>query len=121
MMDWLRRSLILSLLFCLFYAGLSFASSGTEVTADDSMEVIGEFTSDEIELGPRAISTKKKHTILFFMGATLLLLVITTAALGISMAVYGKQVFVWHMISAGLTVTLALAHGIAAVVWFFPA
>jgi hypothetical protein len=36
------------------------------------------------------------------------------------MGVYGKQVFVAHMITAGLSVTLAIAHAVAALVWFNP-
>jgi len=113
---------------CYFIAGFIFAfivaneaiSSTDTAASDNPMDVIAAFTDKEIDLGPRAISTEQKHTILFIMGSSLLVLVMTTAALGISMAIYGKQVFMWHMISAGLTVTLALAHGVAAVVWFFP-
>jgi hypothetical protein len=66
------------------------------------------------------ISTKEKHKILFFMGITLLLGVLVTAGLGIALGVYGKPVFVAHMLSAGLSVTLALIHAIVAIVWFFP-
>jgi hypothetical protein len=36
------------------------------------------------------------------------------------MALYGKRVFVAHMIFAGFSVTLAIVHSIVAVVWFFP-
>ncbi|MBL4852470.1 MAG: hypothetical protein JKY90_09395 [Gammaproteobacteria bacterium] len=115
-----RACCIAGLVSTLLYTGIVVASTDTTATADDAMDVMGEFTGKEINLGPRAISTKQKHTILFFMGSSLLLLVLATAVLGISMAVYGKQVFMWHMISAGLTVTLALAHGITAVVWFSP-
>jgi len=115
-----RHCLMASVFIAVLFGGLAMASTDTTTAPDSAMDVIKEFTGGEIDLGPRAISTKQKHTILFVMGSTLLLLVLTTAVLGISMAVYGKQVFVWHMISAGLTVTLALAHGIAAAVWFFP-
>lgn len=104
----------------LLFINIVFASTDTAASSENAMDVITEFTDKEIDLGPRAISTKEKHSILFLMGSTLLVLVLTTAILGISMALYGKQVFMWHMISAGLTVTLALAHGVAAVVWFFP-
>lgn len=114
------RTLAIALLLCLSASFTVLASTDTTSLSENSMDVISEFTDDDIDLGPRAISTKQKHTILFVMGVSLLCLIIATAVLGISMAVYGKQVFVWHMVSAGLTVTLALAHGIAAVVWFFP-
>jgi hypothetical protein len=66
------------------------------------------------------ISTKEKHKILFFMGIALLIGVLVTAGLGIAMGVYGKPVFVAHMLFAGLSVTLALIHAIVAIVWFFP-
>ena len=114
------HKLALVALLCFFCSHSVFASTETTSVSENSMDVISEFTDDQIDLGPRAISTEQKHTILFVMGFSLLVLVIATATLGISMAVYGKQVFIWHMICAGLTVTLALAHGIAAVVWFFP-
>jgi len=79
------------------------------------------FRRDEIVLGEAVkISNQRKHTILFIMGAALLVLIITTAALGISMVLSGKQLFVPHMIAAGLTVTLAVAHAVASTVWFFP-
>lgn len=107
-------------LVALLLTNIVLASTDTAVSADNAMDVITEFTDKEIDLGPREVTTEEKHTILFIMGSTLLVLVLTTAILGVSMAIYGKQVFMWHMISAGLTVTLALAHGIAAVVWFFP-
>ncbi len=113
-----RKLLLIGLLLSL--APIAFASTDTASVSDRSMDVISEFTEDEKDLGPRAISTKQKHMTLFVMGITLIILIVTTAVLGISMALYGKQVFLWHMICAGLTVTLALAHGVAAIVWFFP-
>jgi len=45
---------------------------------------------------------------------------LTTGGLGVAMVVYGKQVFVIHMIFAGLTMTLAVIHAIVGMVWFFP-
>jgi len=66
------------------------------------------------------LTTKEKHTILFVMGIALLIGILTTAALGVAMGVYGKPVFVAHMVAAGLTVTLAIVHAIVAIVWFFP-
>ena len=93
----------------------------TAVTSDGDRGVMEGFRRDEIVLGKAVkISDQRKHTILFIMGATLLVLIITTAALGISMVLSGKQLFVPHMIAAGLTVTLAVAHAVASTVWFFP-
>jgi hypothetical protein len=66
------------------------------------------------------ISDKKKHQVLFIMGIFLLIGIIGAAALGIAMAVFGKQVFVAHMVFAGFSVFLAIAHAVTAIVWFFP-
>ena len=58
--------------------------------------------------------------VLFMLGVPLLILLLITGALGIAMAIYGKQVFVMHMLCAGLTVTLAFVHVIVGLVWFYP-
>ncbi|MDH5693859.1 MAG: hypothetical protein OEZ47_12220 [Gammaproteobacteria bacterium] len=63
---------------------------------------------------------KKQHKILFYMGIALLVLIFITASLGVSMAFFAKQVFVHHMIFAGMTVFLSIAHAVVAVVWFNP-
>lgn len=68
----------------------------------------------------KSISLKDKYRIMFILGVTLLFLVLTTGGLGVAMVVYGKQVFVIHMIFAGLTMTLAVIHAIVGMVWFFP-
>jgi len=66
------------------------------------------------------LSDERKHQILFVMGVLLLVLLGFTAYFGIAMGIGGKDVFVPHMVSAGLTITLSLAHAVTAVVWFFP-
>ncbi len=66
------------------------------------------------------LSDHKKHVVMFLMGVPLLILILITGALGIAMVVFGKQVFMMHMIFAGLTVTLALAHVVTGLVWFYP-
>lgn len=88
---------------------------------DDALEIMETFNQQLLE-GQEVyeLTDEDKQTILFFMGIALLLLLIGTAYLGVSMVVFGKEVFVAHMICAGLTVTLGLAHAVAAVVWFFP-
>lgn len=57
---------------------------------------------------------------MFFLGVSLLILLLVTGALGIAMGIYGKQVFMLHMVSAGLTITLAFVHAIVGVIWFYP-
>jgi hypothetical protein len=61
-----------------------------------------------------------RRWIMFGLGLPLLLLLLATAALGVAMGVYGKPVFVAHMVCAGLTVTLAVVHVIVGLVWFRP-
>jgi len=63
---------------------------------------------------------REQHKVLFYMGVLLLLFVLLTAGFGVSMAMLGKEVFVPHMICAGVTVFLSIAHAVVAVVWFFP-
>lgn len=90
-------------------------------SANDAHTVLAPFIDQDKALGEAvAIEDKQKHLILFYMGVSLLFLVLTTAVIGLQMAVFGKQLFVQHMISAGFTVFLALAHAVTAIVWFFP-
>jgi hypothetical protein len=87
----------------------------------EDMSVMQSFAAQQAEEGEAVrISDKEKHKWLFLMGAALLLLLLTTAILGIAMGIYGKQVFVAHMVAAGFTVTLAITHAVAAMVWFYP-
>ena len=91
------------------------------VKANESQQVMQGFVNKEHVISEHVlIETKQKHQILFFMGITLLVLILATAGFGIAMAVFGKQVFVPHMICAGGTVFLAMAHAVTAIVWFFP-
>jgi hypothetical protein len=68
----------------------------------------------------KAISDNDKQRIMFMLGVTLLTMVLITGGLGIAMGLFGKQVFVAHMIFAGLSMTLAVVHAIVGIVWFFP-
>jgi hypothetical protein len=61
-----------------------------------------------------------RRWVMFALGAPLLLLLLATGALGIAMGIYGKQVYVAHMICAGLSITLAAVHAIVGLVWFRP-
>ena len=97
-------------------------AGGTEASGQHAdLNVMQAFAAQQSVEGEAVkISDKEKHQWLFIMGATLLILLLTTAMLGIAMGVFGKQVFVAHMITAGLSVTLAVAHAVAAFVWFNP-
>jgi len=114
----LSQSLLLPLLMVIA-APVSMAQDQQSV--DDSLEVMEIFKQDAMEKqASNELTDKEKHKILFYMGITLLILLCTTAYLGVSMVVFNQEVFVKHMISAGLTVTLGLAHAVVAIVWFFP-
>ncbi len=114
--------------FCLFVVVvLSVAAPGY---ADESVEqkveqqssgVLQAFENDRSAKSELvAIELKTKHLIMFLMGIPLLLLIIATVALGVAMVVYGKRVFVPHMVCAGLSLTLALGHAVVGIVWFYP-
>jgi len=105
----------------LVFGVLLFGFSGLTAYADEKAEVIQGFVEHQSEQhGVKAIPDKRRHQILFIMGAFLLIGIMVTVGLGISMALYGKEVFVAHTVSAGLTAFLAVAHAVAAMVWFFP-
>ena len=70
--------------------------------------------------GVTAIEEHEKQVIMFAIGSVLLLLLIGTASVGVAVAIFGKPLFLAHMILAGLTVTVALIHVVVGVVWFFP-
>ena len=74
----------------------------------------------ESETGVLKVETRKKHRILFLMGVGLLLAIVTTIGFGLAMVLGGKPVFFWHMLSAGVSLTLAIAHAVTAIVWFYP-
>lgn len=97
------------------------AQEGAQPPSDDTVEIMESFNQQALaEQRGYELTDEDKHKILFYMGVALLVLLCSTAYLGVSMVVFGKEVFVAHMISAGLTVTLGLAHAVAAAVWFFP-
>lgn len=98
-----------------------FSSDDVSNSADDSTAVMEIFNEQAIaEQEAFELSDNEKHQILFVMGIALLVLLGATAYFGIAMGVGGKDVFVPHMISAGLAITLSLAHAVTAIVWFYP-
>lgn len=92
---------------------------------EENSQVIQAFTAKPAEQPEEASleDSAQEHTkrvVMFAMGIPLLILLFATGGLGIAMGIYGKQVFVAHMICAGLTMTLALAHAVVGLVWFYP-
>ncbi len=95
--------------------------SNSHVQADDSSIVMEVFNEQALAKAEAyELSDERKHQILFIMGVALLVLLGLTAYFGIAMGIGGRDLFVPHMVSAGLALTLSLAHAVTAVVWFFP-
>lgn|SRR5487761_2189512 len=89
--------------------------------AGESAQILQEFNKQHMEVEhAKAISDKTKQRIMFLLGVSLLTLVLITGGLGLAMGLYGKQVFVAHMVFAALSVTLAIVHAIVGLVWFYP-
>jgi hypothetical protein len=100
---------------------LSIPLHAEERSAENNSQVMQAFTpKDDGESSVIPVEDKTKKVVMFVMGVPLLIFLLVTGALGIAMGVYGKQVFVAHMIFAGLSMTLALAHAIVGLVWFYP-
>jgi len=74
----------------------------------------------EDEVGILKVDAKKKHEILFFMGIGLLIGLLLTVTFGLGMVLDNRPWFLWHMLSAGFSVTLALAHAVTSIIWFYP-
>ncbi len=118
--------LVLFFLLCLGSVSVSWASTDTSskensIDEQNNSSVMQAFTSTEVKDSEIvAIEDETKRLVMFFLGVPLLILLIATVALGIAMGVYGKPVFLPHMICAGLSVTLALGHAVVGIVWFYP-
>ncbi|NOY62365.1 MAG: hypothetical protein GXP10_04285 [Gammaproteobacteria bacterium] len=93
-------------------------ASGSGGTEDNPQMVMVPFQGNIVEAA--ASDDVWKHEILFVMGVLLLTVIITTAVFGVRMAIFGADVFVPHMVLAGISVFLAVAHSVVAIVWFFP-
>lgn len=102
-------------------AGAVMAQTESAKSSDDGLVVMQQFNEQaEAESEVFKLTDKEKHQVLFVMGVTLLVLIGLTAYFGLAMGIGGKDVFVQHMVCAGLTVTLAVAHAVTSIVWFFP-
>jgi hypothetical protein len=111
--------LITAVLFLMF--ALPTARAEDNDQRGDSSRVMEAFEQQASQIKTDRPSTiQKKHLTMFLLGVPLLILLVITGALGIAMGIYGKRVFVLHMISAGLTITLAFVHAIVGVIWFYP-
>lgn len=118
------RSIVSSILCVVALAMLLFSVSSFSDDGDSNKEgvVIMEAFNQlsEEERLEAEIAEQTKHIIMFVMGIVLLVAIIATAGMGLGMALYGKPLVVPHMLGAGVTVFLSLAHAVTAIVWFYP-
>lgn len=102
-------------------AGTCQAAPAKGPSEGASSEIIMQQFAGDDEVSPqRKISTKRKHQILFLMGISLLVLLLITGTLGVAMGAFGKDVYLPHMIFAGLSLTLAIVHAATSIAWFWP-
>lgn len=110
------------LCFVILISLLAVAPAIAVDSADENnSQVIKQFVEkDTVESDILVIKDQQKRLIMFSLGVPLLVFILITGVLGVAMGVYGKQVFVAHMVFAGLSITLAIAHAVVGVVWFYP-
>lgn len=108
----------------LFMAGLFFLAAPALMhrahAAESNLQIVESFNQGDKVQNPNDPGSKRKREIMFIMGIPLLVMLISTAVLGIAMGVFGKKVFLAHMVLASLSLCLAVVHAIVGLVWFFP-
>ncbi len=114
------KALMLAWLFSLPGIAAAAGHAAESGAAQSSTAVMQQFATDDEVAPERRIETKRKHQILFMMGIALLVLLFLTGAFGVAMVAFGKDVFVPHMIFAGLSLTLAAVHAATSIAWFWP-
>ncbi len=115
------RSPVWLLLVALLLPWGAAGAGEASTEAQSTVRMMQQFTAQQDEeSAERKITLRSKHEILFWMGAGLLVGLLATGVFGLGMALFGKEWFVPHMISAGLTITLGIAHAVTAFVWFWP-
>ena len=120
MSSWLRTLLAASLLLPT-YLPVCLADDAPPASSNGP-QILEEFGRQQPQRPARAttIAEHERQVIMFTIGAVLLVLLISTASVGIAVAAFGKPLFLVHMILAGMTVTVAIVHVIVGLVWFFP-
>lgn len=99
------------------------ARAADSVQAGNGTQVLEAFDRQQVQRVNEgsALTDHKKHVIIFLIGLPLIILLLVTGGLGVAMGVYGKrQLFLPHMVLAGLTMTLAIVHVVVTLVWFYP-
>jgi hypothetical protein len=120
MSSWLRALFALCLLLPPYMPAC--VAQGAPPANSNGPQILEEFGRQQPQRPARAttIAEHERQVIMFSIGSVLLTLLIGTASVGIAVAVFGKPLFLVHMILAGLTVTVAIVHVIVGLVWFFP-
>ncbi|BCK88611.1 hypothetical protein MIZ01_2416 [Sideroxyarcus emersonii] len=115
------RSLFITLLASLSMMFVLPAHAEEAAHEGESAQILQAFNKQHRETEhAKSITDNDKQRIMFLLGVVLITLVMITGGLGIAMGVYGKQVFVAHMVFAALSMTLAVVHAIVGLVWFYP-
>lgn len=115
------RSLLIALVASLSIMFVLPAHAQEAAREGESAQILQAFNKQHRETEhAKSITDNDKQRIMFLLGVALITLVMITGGLGIAMGVYGKPVFVAHMVFAGLSMTLAVVHAIVGIVWFYP-
>lgn len=115
------RNVGIILVTSLLILNVNSANAEDANQAENSAKILQDFNlQHRNDIREKAIPQKEKQQIMFLLGVALITLVLITGGLGIAMGLYGKPVFVAHMVFAGLSITLAIVHAIVGVVWFYP-
>lgn len=115
------RSLLIALVASLSIMFVLPANAQETAHEGESAQILQAFNKQHRETEhAKSITDNDKQRIMFLLGVVLITLVMITGGLGIAMGVYGKQVFVAHMVFAALSMTLAVVHAIVGLVWFYP-
>lgn len=101
---------------------VSSVQAGVDTQSTNGAAVLEAFDQQQVQRVKQAseLNDRNKRLIMFTLAVPLFILLLVTGGLGIATGVYGKKLFIPHMVCAGLTVTLALAHAIVGIVWFYP-
>lgn len=117
--------LLLPLLFAFIQPSLAAVTNTQQEQSNigmqhdlSAMQGFNDLHQDEV--GILKVKLKKKHEILFFMGIGLMVGLLLTVMFGLGMVLDGRQWFLWHMLCAGFSVTLAIAHAVTSIIWFYP-
>ena len=124
--DWVSGGMLaLLLVLAACFTPSAWAATDTQAGNGDSNNgaaVLEAFDKQQVQRVNQAseLNDHSKRLIMFALAIPLFILLLITGGLGIATGVFGKKLFIPHMVFAGLTISLALAHAIVGLVWFYP-